>query len=254
MAGHTWLMITAVILLCGGAGAVAYLVANQPTELTVAVGPPNSEDTRVVQLIAAQLARDQANIRLQINVAAGGPPEAAKALEDGRADLAVIRRDSGVPKNGQAIAILRKNVVVFVVPSAAKVAKGAKAAPAKTKPIEKIEQMPGRRLGVVGRSPRNIDLLKVILRQYNIDADKIVMLSSSDIGKPNEAGKISVVQFDPNNVSSAIRDSNVDVIMSVGPVGSPITAAVVAAAMRGKEPPKFLAIDAAEAIAAREPV
>jgi TRAP-type uncharacterized transport system substrate-binding protein len=255
MAGHTWLMMTAAILLCGGAGAVAYLLANQPTELTIAVGPPGSEDIRVVQLIAAQLARDQSNIRLQINVVAGGPPEAAKALEDGQADLAVIRRDSGVPKNGQAIAILRKNVVVFVVPSAAKAAKGGKAAtPAKGKPIEKIEQMPGRRLGIVGRSPRNLDLLKVILRQYNIDADKVVMLSPSDIAKPNEAGKISVVQFDPNNVASAIRDSNVDVIMSVGPVGSPITAAVVAAAMRGKEPPKFLAIDAAEAIAAREPI
>jgi TRAP-type uncharacterized transport system substrate-binding protein len=254
MAGHTWLMITAAILLCGGAGTVAYLLANQPTELTIAVGPPNSEDTRVVQLIAAQLARDQSNIRLQTSVVSGGPTEAAKALEDGRADLAVIRRDSGTPKNGQAIAILRKNVVVFVVPSAAKAAKGAKPAPAKGKPIEKIEQMPGRRLGVVGRSPRNIDLLKVVLRQYNIDADKIVMLSSSDIAKPNEAGKIGVVQFDPNNVASAIRDNNADVFMSVGPVGSPITAAVIAAATRGKEPPKFLAIDAAEAIAAREPV
>jgi hypothetical protein len=160
-----------------------------------------------------------------------------------------------MPKNGQAIAILRKNVVVFIVPSAAKLAKGAKAgAAAKAKPIEKIEQMPGRRLGVVGRSPRNIDLLKVILRQYNIGADKIVMLSSEDAGKPNEAGKISVVQFDPSNVSSAIRDSNVEVIMSVGPVGSSITAAAIAAATRGKEPPTFLAIDAAEAIAARDPV
>ena len=254
MAGHTWLTTTVALLLCGGAGAVIYILANQPTELTVAVGPANSEDTRIVQLIAAQLARDQSNIRLQVSVATDGPTEAAKALEDGRADLAVIRRDSGTPKNGQAIAILRKNVVVFVVPSAAKAAKGGKATAAKGKPIEKIEQMPGRRLGVVGRSPRNIDLLKVILRQYNIDPDKIVMLSTTDIAKPNEAGKISVVQLDPNNVSSAIRDSNADVIMSVGPVGSTVTAAVVAAAMRGKEPPKFLAIDAAEAIAARESV
>ena len=94
---------------------------------------------------------------------------------------------------------------------------------------------------MVGRSPRNIELLKVILRQYRIDPDQIVMLSSDDLDKPNEAGKISVVQFDPNNVSSAIRDSNVDVIMSVGPVGSPITADAIAAATRGKEPPTFLA-------------
>ena len=48
----------------------------------------------------------------------GGPPEAAAAIDNGKADLAVVRRDAGMPKNGQVIAILRKNVVVFIVPSA----------------------------------------------------------------------------------------------------------------------------------------
>ena len=83
------------------------------------MGPPNSEDTRVVQSIAAQLAREQFNIRLQTKVLDGGPPAAAAAIDNGQADLAVVRRDAGMPKNGQAVAILRKNVVVFIVPSAA---------------------------------------------------------------------------------------------------------------------------------------
>ena len=42
--------------------------------------------------------------------------------------------------------------------------------------------------------------------------------------------------------------------MSVGPVSSPITADAIAAATRDKEPPKFLALDAAEAIAERNPI
>ena len=42
--------------------------------------------------------------------------------------------------------------------------------------------------------------------------------------------------------------------MSVGPVGSPITADAIVAATRGKEPPTFLAIGAAEAIAERNPI
>jgi hypothetical protein len=162
-----------------------------------------------------------------------------------------------MPKNGQAVAILRKNVVVFIVPSAAEAPKRIRGKPAaKAKPpekIEKIEQMVGHRLGVVGRSPRNIELLKVILRQYRISPDQLVMLSSDDLKKPSEAGKIGVIQFDPNNVASAIRENSVDVIMTVGPVGSPITADAIAAATRGKEAPTFLAIDASEAIAEREP-
>jgi hypothetical protein len=109
-------------------------------------------------------------------------------------------------------------------------------------------------LGIVGRSPRNLDLLKAILRQYNIGPDKIVALGADDMSKPNAPDKVSVVQFDPGNVAQAIRDSNVDAIMSVGPVGSPITADAITAATRGKEPPTFLPISAAEAIAERNPV
>jgi TRAP-type uncharacterized transport system substrate-binding protein len=282
MMRHTWLMVIAAGLLCGGLGTFVYFILNQPTELTIAVGPPNSEDTRVVQSIAAQLVRDQANIRLHTKIVDGGPPAAAADIDNGQADLAVVRRDAGMPKNGQVIAILRKNVVVFIVPSAAEPAKAAtdktakgKAKPAKAKAakgkaakgkaaaaddeteetgkIEKIERMVGKRLGVVGRTPRNIELLKVILRQYHIGPDKLVMLTPDDLKKPNQPDKIGVIQFDPNNVASAIRDSNVDVIMAVGPVGSPITADAIAAATRGKEAPTFLAIDAAEAIAEREP-
>ena len=255
MMQHTSLVIAAIVLLCGGIAAVAYHYSAQPTELKIAVGPPNSEDARIVQAIAAQFARDRLNIRLRVTVLPGGPLEASGALDKGQTDLAVVRRDTAMPKNGQAVAILRKNVVAFIVPSAAEPAKGAKGkAAAKAKPVEKIEQLLGKRLGVVGRSPRNLDLLKAILRQYNIGPDKIVVLGADDMSKPNAPGKVSVIQFDPNNVGQAIRDSNVDVIMSVGPVGSPITADAIAAATRGKEPPTFLPISAAEAIAERNPV
>ena len=177
----------------------------------------------------------------------------------------MVRHDTGMPKDGKVVAILRKNVVAFIVPSVPetpKAAKGkvkakAKAAPkdaSKKEPVEKIPDLVGRRLGVVGRSPNNIDVLKVILRQYNVSPDKVVILTSEDFAKPNAPDKISVIQYDPYNVAAAIRDSNVDAIMSVGPVSSPITADAIAAATRDKEPPKFLALDAAEAIAERNPI
>ncbi|AMN38885.1 TAXI family TRAP transporter solute-binding subunit [Rhodoplanes sp. Z2-YC6860] len=259
MMQHTGLIIMAFVLLCGGVAAFAYHHSMQPTELKIAVGPPNSDDARIIQAFAAQFARDRLNTRLNVTVVPGGPLEAANALDKGQADLAVVRRDVAMPKNGQAIAILRKNVVAFIVPSAPDPAKGAKGksagkSAAKIKPVEKIEQFVGRRIGIVGRSPRNLDLLKAILHQYNINPDKVVMLGSDDLGKPNAPDRVSVIQFDPSNVAQSIRDSAVDVIMSVGPVGSKITADAISAATRGKEPPTFLAISAAEAIAERNPV
>jgi TRAP-type uncharacterized transport system substrate-binding protein len=259
MMQHTYLIGVAAMLLCAGLGAFAYYFASLPTELRIAVGPPNSEDTRVVRAIETQLARDHLNVRLRIVAVANGTRGAAAAIDRGEADLAVVRHDTGLPRNGQVVAILRKNVVTFIVPSAAepaKAAKGgkAKAAAAKKEPIEKIEQLVGKRLGVVGRSPTNLELLKAILHQYRIAPDKIVMLTAGDLAKPNESAKIGVYQFETANVGPAIRDGNFDAIMSVGPVSSPVTADAIIAATRGKEPPTFLKIDAAEAIAERNPI
>jgi TRAP-type uncharacterized transport system substrate-binding protein len=272
MRQQTWLILTGMLLLLCMVGGISYHYAIQPTLLRIAVGPASSEDTRVVQAIAAQLGRDRSNIRLQVQVLDGGAREAAAAIDNKIADLAVIRRDTGMPRDGQAVAILRKNVVAFIVPAEPEPPKATtpatpqrarrgKAAPTpgpdaapKKQPVEKITDLVGRRLAVVGRSINNIDLLKAILRQYNISPETVVLIGPDDLNKPAASDKISVVQFDPPNAASAIRDIKVDAIMSVGPVSSPITADVIAAATRGKEQPSFLAIGAAEAIAERNPV
>ena len=249
MMRHTWLISVALVMLCAGVGAVVYYFMSQPQTLRFAVGPANSEDARVVQAIAAQLKENRASIRLLTNVV-DGPAAASEAIDKHLADLAVVRRDVAMPKDGQVVAVLRKNVVVFIVPSAAAAApaKGRKGKPApKAKePVDKIEGLVGRRLGVIGRTAVNIELLKTILRQYNIAPDKIVMLTADDLAKPGEAGKIGVYQIEVSNVSSAIRDNAFDAIMTVGPVSSPLTAEAIMAATRGKEPPTFLKIDASE--------
>src|SRR5262249_5447417 len=122
--------------------------------------------------------------------------------------------------------------------SAGKAKRGKKgeAKKGEAKKIEKIEDLAGRRLAVVGRSPANINLLKVILTQYGIPPEKV-----------------EVVQIETADVGTKIRESKADAIMLVGPVGSKITTEAVAAAIRDKEAPTFIPTDAAEAIAQRVP-
>lgn len=283
---HVWLLGIASILALSGTAAVAYYVMSLPTHLKIAVGPPESDDVRAVEAITNQLKRERSTFRLNA-VIKPGPVEAAKAIDSGAADLAVVRRDLGMPKDGAAIAILRKNVVTLFVPAAAPEAPKEKAAPEKTKKktaakkktakkakgakeenddkdekeekgdkIERIADLVGKRIGVVGRSQANTDLLKIILRQYGIASDKVFELKPDDdpakiVTPPDQ---VSIVHFDPNNVAAAIREAKVDAIMSVGPVSSSITAAAIAAATRGKEGPTFLSIGAAEAIAQRYPI
>jgi TRAP transporter TAXI family solute receptor len=234
MLRHTWLVAIGGILALVGLAAAGVYFASQPTVLKVAVGPPNSEDLRVIQTIAQHFARERAAIRLR-PIIKDGPAQAAAALDSGEADLAVVRRDVAMPQSGQAVAILRKNLVMFVAPASAAANKGKRGKKAdETKKIEKIEHLAGRRLTVVGRSPANINLLKVILTQYGIPPEKV-----------------EVVQIDTTDVGTKIREARTDAIMLVGPVGSRITVEAVAAVTRDKEAPTFIPVDAAEAIAQR---
>jgi TRAP transporter TAXI family solute receptor len=238
MLRHTWLVVIAAVLASIGLGALAFHYANRPTTLIAAVGPPNSDDVRIIQAYAQHLARERATVRLRLAVK-DSAVEAAAAIDRGEADIAVVRRDRTMPQAGQAVAILRKNVVVLAAPAppeASKSKRGKKSAKEEKK-IEKIEDLTGRRIAVIGRSGSNVNLLNIILKQYEIPPEKV-----------------QIVQLETTDVGQAIRDSKVDAIMSVGPIGSRITTDAVAAVTRDREPPTFLAIDASEAIAQRNPV
>src|SRR4051794_20651540 len=135
-----------------GAVAGAYYFAMRPVTLRIAVGPPNSDDLKVVQTLTQSFAHSRVRLRpLQTD----GASASAAALGEGKADLAIIRGDLEVPKNPQAVATLRKNVAVLWAPPAAK---GSKAGPK----IAKIQQLAGRRIGVVGRTQANVNLLNLI--------------------------------------------------------------------------------------------
>jgi TRAP transporter TAXI family solute receptor len=218
------------ILAIVGAGAGAYYFSMRPVTLRIAVGPANSDDIKVVQALTQGFAQSHGHVRLR-PLQTEGATASAKALADGNADLAIIRGDLDVPKNAQAVATLRKNVAVLWVPPAAK-GKGKKSDPK----ITKVTQLAGHRVGVVGRTQANVNLLKVILQQYGIDP-----------------GKVDIVQFPVNEAAEAIRNQRADAYLAAGPINSKITADAINATTRDGGAPTFLAIDSAEAIAQNHP-
>jgi TRAP transporter TAXI family solute receptor len=209
----------------------AYYFAMRPVTLRIAVGPANSDDLKVVQALTQAFAQKHGYVRLR-PIQTDGAAASAKALADGTADLAIIRGDLDVPSNAQAVATLRKNVAVLWVPPPAK-GKGKKSGPK----ITKIPQLAGRRIGVVGRTPANVNLLKVILQQYGVDP-----------------GKVDIIQFPATEVADAIRNQRADAYLAAGPVNSKITADAINASTRDGGTPTFLAIDSAEAIAQNHPM
>ena len=223
-------VMLAGILAIIGTLAAAYYFAMRPEILRIAVGPANSDDVKLVHALSQGFTQSHGHIRLR-PVQTDGAAASAQALANGKVDLAIIRGDLDVPKNAQAVATLRKNVAVLWVPAVTR-GKGRKAGPK----ITKIAQLAGRRVGVVGRTPANVNLLKVILQQYGIDP-----------------AKVEIVQYPAAEIADAIKSQKADAYLAAGPVNSKITTDAIAASTHDGGTPTFLAIDTAEAIAQNHP-
>jgi TRAP transporter TAXI family solute receptor len=221
----------AAVLAIGGTLATGYHFATRPEILRIAVGPANGDDIKVVQALTQAFAQAHGHVRLHL-VQTDGTAASAQALAGEKVDLAIVRGDLDVPKNAQAVATLRKNLTVLWVPAAAKA--NARKAGAK---IAKIPQLAGHRVGVIGRTDANVNLLKLILKQYGVDQ-----------------AKVEIVQFPASEVAEAIRGEKADAYLATGAINGKAIIDAITVSTRDGKPPTFLAIDSAEAIAQNHPM
>jgi TRAP transporter TAXI family solute receptor len=229
---YSLLILAAGVFLFGVAAGTLYY-ALRPTTLRIAVGPPGSDDQKLVQLMTQTFARDGSTIRLA-PITTEGAAESIALFSAGKADLAVARGDLNLPANAESVAILRKNVVVLWAPSGI-APKGSKKTP--TPKIKSLDELAGHRVGVIGRTQANVTLLRVILTEAGINADKV-----------------TVTQFATSQIAEMARDPSIDAFMAVGPLNSKITVDAINATAAARGEPKFLPIEVSEAIAKKHPL
>jgi TRAP-type uncharacterized transport system substrate-binding protein len=94
-----------------------------------------------------------------------GAAQSAKALEQGRADLAVIRSDIAIPQNGATVVILHNDIAVLAAPAGST--------------ITKVTGLFKKRVGIYPATTSNAALLDVILAEYEIAPETVqhIMLS-----------------------------------------------------------------------------
>lgn len=107
------------VLLALGFAAVAGLVVtlSRPTLLTVAVGPRDGVEAGLIETYARALTRNHEDVRLKV-APFDDVRDSAAALEQGRADLAVVRPDVKLPDNGLTLAILHDEALIVAAPEA----------------------------------------------------------------------------------------------------------------------------------------
>jgi TRAP transporter TAXI family solute receptor len=230
--GSPFLILAAGLLLFAAIAGASFLIL-RPITLRIAVGPSGSDDQKLIQALALAFAQKGSPVRLTV-IPTAGPVDSIALLKTRKTDLAVARADEEMADGIESVAILRKNVVVLWAPNGAP-RKGAKKE-AKSK-IKGIDDLEGRRVGVIGRTQINITLLHVILTDSGINPDKV-----------------AVKQFGINQIAEMVRDPTIDAFMTVGPIDSKITLDAITSTARDRGEPTFLPIEVSEAIAHKHPL
>ena len=224
---HTWFVaVIATLVVIGAAWAVFY-VTSESEHLRIAAVPA---DAKFVQALSEQLGQGHRHLHLK-SLAVASSQEAADAIKDGKADLAILPSPTDDALKAPVVAILRQNVMALIVPAPASGKKAKKSAK-----IEKIDQLAGRRVGIVSGNEASADLLRRVLDHYGVPA-----------------GKVTVSEIEPNNLAEAIKNNKVDVLFVAGPATGAAISDTVKAASRNAEAPSFIAIDQADGIAKRNP-
>ena len=183
--------------------SLLYLAYNQPTKLTIAVGPADSYDSHLIDAIALRLQNRRESVQLKV-IYTDGSAASSEALDSGKVDLAVIRGDLPKQPSAGLVVTLHRDPVLFLT----SVDSG----------IKTISDLKGRRIGVLRARIAESDapsvntmLLKTILDYYALD-DK----------------NVTIVPVLLNDAAKAFEDRRIDAIFSVSPLTEPILTRIVA--------------------------
>ena len=197
----------------------------RPTVLRVAV-TRDSDDQSILAAAALAFGEDRASIRLKL-IAVDSFADASRTLEEGHADLAVVRSDIAMPLSGQTVLIMRRNAAVLFAPAQS--------------PLRSIGDLHGHKVGILEAVPAgkvdNQALLDTALAQYDVPLASVQRVSLTLAELPH-----------------AIEHKEIDAVFAVGVPGSErLTEAVNTFAAPGHGQPVFIPIAEAKAIAQRSP-
>jgi TRAP-type uncharacterized transport system substrate-binding protein len=113
---HTWLVTALGTILVGALVWAGVHYTLEDTVMRIAVGPPESANAKFVDVLTKVIADSRDSIKLVI-VPTDGAVASAQALAKGQADLAVVPTTVGKSPDWPVVAILRKNVMAFIVPA-----------------------------------------------------------------------------------------------------------------------------------------
>jgi TRAP-type uncharacterized transport system substrate-binding protein len=113
---NTWLVTAIGTIIVGAVLWAGVHYSLETVVMRVAVGPPGSANAKFVDVLTKVVADSHDRMKIAI-VPTDGAAASAQALAKGQADLAVVPTTVGKSPDWPVVAILRKNVMAFIVPA-----------------------------------------------------------------------------------------------------------------------------------------
>jgi len=215
------LKLIAALLGLAGLVALGLYLYSLPYTLRIAAGPAASANQRLLAAVQQVVGEESTRFQFQ-RVATNGPAASAKALEDGEADLAIVRSDLAMPAIGETIAIVGRESLVLLVPAYSD--------------IDRFTAVNGKTIGFL-EGGDDVRLFDALLAAYKIPADRVVHLSLS-----------------PDDMANAIRQKRVAAIFALDQPEKGLLKELVRTIIKAtKKEPALIGFDDAEVVTKRLP-
>ncbi|MFD0934109.1 TAXI family TRAP transporter solute-binding subunit, partial [Methylobacterium trifolii] len=225
-----FLALTVLLVLAAG---IAYWVS-RATTLTIAVAPKDGTEPALIKAYSDALSAGRKEIRLK-TLPFDDVNDSAAALQDGRADLAVVRPDVALPGNGLTLAILRDQAMIIASPDGSG--------------ITAFADLDRKRLGILAHRDADQSLIKALVEHYGL-----TLLETAPEG-PVPARHVALVQVTEADLPAAFARKRVDAVVSVIAPAAPTAlriVGIVQAASRNRKV-AFIDVDDGPAIIERMP-
>lgn len=201
-----------------GVATIGVYLYERPTQLTVAI-PRGGDIQKLFALLNQDFARGREDIRF-LPILAADAREAAKIIDDNKADLAVVRSDIAMPQDALTALILDHTIAVLVAPP-----------------------------GFAGHNFADLNhkTVGIVETEMAGDADRALFSTLIGLYAPPDA-EIGARAMSAAQAASLFRSGAIDAAFAFGPVDAPHVAETVRAASEAG-PPVFIPILEGDALA-----
>jgi TRAP transporter TAXI family solute receptor len=199
---HPLLVIMTALLSLAGLVALGFYISTRPTTLRVAVGPLGNENVRTITAAIQTLQREREPFRLKLVITTGSQ-QTGEFLDTGKVDLAVIRPDALLPRNGATVAIMYSEEAVLIAPG--------------TSGLESAVNLKGKTVAVLRDGPGNLRILEIIAAQAGLSPGDIIADKTriANLRPALESGKVHAVLVVGYSSSKLVTDI-VNMVTDVG--------------------------------------